>query len=544
MAVQIVTDQIGAQQVTAAKVANNSITSNQIDMGQTFNFTGTLQTGGSVVASQSYVDGKIAGLSWKESVRVATDDALPSATYNNGTSGVGATLTASADGALSVDGQALSSNDRILVKNQSLGQQNGLYVVTNPGGASAAFVLTRSSDADTSAELENAAVFVKMGSENANIAFTQTADNITIGTTVLAFTAFSGTEAINAGEGIAKNGDVLSLALSELNPAVLDVSTDSIPFIDGSGNNKKESIVDLAGAMAGSGLSASNGAIALTNNAVTVSAGPGVSGGGSVALGASVTMNSDLNSFPDLASVDMNADKLPVVDGGDNSSKKITLVQLASGLAGSGISAASGVLGLTANSVTVSGGNGLSGGGAVTLGGSTSLALDLNELNGAASVDVANDFIAFIDANDSNVSKKQSISHLTTALAGTGLANDSGQLKINTNGVTANELANDAVDTAAIADDAVTIAKIGARAYTESFAGNAGTTYDLARAVDANWADGVKVFRNGLRCVKKASGPADASEYTVGVTAGTGGVCRITFGAAPNTDKIVVDYMT
>ena len=151
MAVQIVTDQIGAQQVTAAKVANNSITSNQIDMGQTFNFTGTLQTGGSVVASQSYVDGKIAGLSWKESVRVATDDALPSATYNNGTSGVGATLTASADGALSVDGQALSSNDRILVKNQSLGQQNGLYVVTNPGGASAAFVLTRSSDADTSA---------------------------------------------------------------------------------------------------------------------------------------------------------------------------------------------------------------------------------------------------------------------------------------------------------------------------------------------------------------------------------------------------------
>lgn len=627
MAVQIVTDQIGAQQVTAAKVANNSITSNQIDMGQTFNFTGTLQTGGSVVASQSYVDGKIAGLSWKESVRVATDDALPSATYNNGTSGVGATLTASADGALSVDGQALSSNDRILVKNQSLGQQNGLYVVTNPGGASAAFVLTRSSDADTSAELENAAVFVKMGSENANIAFTQTADNITIGTTVLAFTAFSGTEAINAGEGIAKNGDVLSLALSELNPAVLDVSTDSIPFIDGSGNNKKESIVDLAGAMAGSGLSASNGAIALTNNAVTVTAGAGLSGGGSialgasgsvavdlnglaaasvnvgadsiaiidadgsnaskkeaiadlvtamagsgisatsgvmsltnnavtvsagtgltgggsVALGASVTMNSDLNSFPDLASVDMNADKLPVVDGGDNSSKKITLVQLASGLAGSGISAASGVLGLTANSVTVSGGNGLSGGGAVTLGGSTSLALDLNELNGAASVDVANDFIAFIDANDSNVSKKQSISHLTTALAGTGLANDSGQLKINTNGVTANELANDAVDTAAIADDAVTIAKIGARAYTESFAGNAGTTYDLARAVDANWADGVKVFRNGLRCVKKASGPADASEYTVGVTAGTGGVCRITFGAAPNTDKIVVDYMT
>jgi hypothetical protein len=626
MAVQIVSDQIGAQQVTAAKVANNSITSNQMDMGQTFNFTGNLQTGGNLVASQAYVDGKIAGLSWKESVKVATDAALPACTYDNGTSGVGATLTADGNGALSVDGQAMSTNDRLLIRNQAAGQQNGLFVVTNAGNAGAAFVLTRSTDADTSAELENAAVFVKMGTENANIAFTQTADNITIGTTVLSFTAFSGTEAINAGDGISKNGDVIALSLNTLSPAVLSVSADSIPFIDGAGNNKKESIVDLASAMAGSGLSAASGQIALSNNAVTVASGAGLSGGGSIALGASgtlslnlnglsaatvdvsadsmaiidggdntskkesiadlvsamagagisasagvmgltnnavtvsagtgltgggavqlgasITMNSDLNSYPDLASVDMNADKLPIIDGGDSSSKKMTLVQLASGLAGAGLSSASGVMALTANSVTVSGGNGLSGGGAVTLGGSTSLALDLNELDGSANIDVGTDFITFIDSGDSNTSKKQSISHLTTALAGAGLANASGQLRINTNGVTANELADNAVDTAAIADDAVTIAKIGARAYTEDFAGSSSTTYDLARAVDANWADRVQVFRNGLRCVKKSSGPADESEYTVGVTAGTGGVCRITFGAAPNTDKIVVDYMT
>lgn len=626
MAIQIVTDQIGAQQVDNTKIASSTITSGQMNMNSNFDYLGQLKISGADVATQSYVDSKVAGLSWKEACKVASAGALPSSTYSNGSSGVGATLTASADGVLSIDGVNPGTNDRVLIKNQSSGGQNGIYKVTNPGSAEAAWVLTRTTDADTAAELDSAAVFIKSGSTNADIAFTQTADNITVGTTALVWTAFSGTEALTAGDGLTKSGNTISLNMNGLAAAVLSVSADSIPFIDAAGNNKKESIVDLASAMAGSGLAASNGQFALTNNAVTVAAGNGLSGGGSISLGASgtlaldlnelssvavdvandslaiidatdnsskkesfvdiataqagagisatngvfsltnnavtvtagtgllgggsvnlgssVTINSDLNSFSDLASVDMAADKMPVIDGGDNSSKKMTLVQLAAGLAGAGISASSGVLALTNNSLTVSAGNGLSGGGAITLGASASLALDLNELDGSGSVDVANDFFCFIDANDSNASKKQSINHLVTALAGAGLANASGQLKINTNGVTANELADNAVDTAAVADDAVTIAKIGARAYTESFAGNAGTTYDLARAVDANWADRVQVFRNGLRCKKVSSGPADESEYTVAVSGGTGGVCRITFGAAPNTDTLIVDYMT
>ena len=78
----------------------------------------------------------------------------------------------------------------------------------------------------------------------------------------------------------------------------------------------------------------------------------------------------------------------------------------------------------------VTAGNGLSGGGTS---GALTLALDLNELT-AATVDVANDSIVLIDANDSNGSKKESIADLVTAMAGSGLSASSGVLSISETG--------------------------------------------------------------------------------------------------------------
>lgn len=103
-------------------------------------------------ATKAYVDAMASGLSPKQAVAAATTAALAACTYNNGAAGVGATLTANANGALAaIDGVTLAVNDRLLVKNQASGLQNGLYAVTSVGSGGAPWILTRTSDADTTA---------------------------------------------------------------------------------------------------------------------------------------------------------------------------------------------------------------------------------------------------------------------------------------------------------------------------------------------------------------------------------------------------------
>ena len=115
------------------------------------------------LANKAYVDQVAQGLDTKPSCRAATTADL-SATYNNGSSGVGATLTAGSNGAIVVDGVSLSANDRLLVKNQSTASENGIYVVSTQGDGSTAFVLTRATPEDQPSELSGGAfVFVEEG---------------------------------------------------------------------------------------------------------------------------------------------------------------------------------------------------------------------------------------------------------------------------------------------------------------------------------------------------------------------------------------------
>jgi len=105
-------------------------------------------------------------------VRVATTAVLPNTpTYANGSSGVGATLTAGANAALAaIDGVTLAAGDRILVKNQASGLQNGIYVVTSIGSASVPWMLTRATDLDQSSASEvlyGVSTTVTAGSTNA-----------------------------------------------------------------------------------------------------------------------------------------------------------------------------------------------------------------------------------------------------------------------------------------------------------------------------------------------------------------------------------------
>lgn len=123
-------------------------------------------------ANKSYVDSSIAGLSWKQAVRVATTAA--------------GTLASSFENGDTVDGVVLATGDRILIKDQAAATANGIYTV-NASGAP-----TRAADADSGAELVNASVYVQEGTANADKQFVCiTNAAITIGVTNITFTEFS-----------------------------------------------------------------------------------------------------------------------------------------------------------------------------------------------------------------------------------------------------------------------------------------------------------------------------------------------------------------
>lgn len=143
--------------------------------GRVATFSGTsgklIQDGGTLLSSLatvSYVDNLVQGLSWKKAVRAATTTA--------------GTLATSFENGDSIDGVTLATNDRILIKNQSTASENGIYTV-NVSGAP-----TRATDADTGAEMVNATVFVSEGTTLADTQWTcSTNAPITIGSTSLSF---------------------------------------------------------------------------------------------------------------------------------------------------------------------------------------------------------------------------------------------------------------------------------------------------------------------------------------------------------------------
>ena len=137
-------------------------------------------------ATKSYVDAVKTGLDIKDSVRVAT------------TANINLTNTQT------IDAVALAVGDRVLVKNQTTGSQNGIYVV-----ASGAW--TRATDFDADVEVTGGAfTFVEEGTVNADSGWVLTTNNtITIGTTALTFAQFSGAGQITAGAGLTKTGNTI-----------------------------------------------------------------------------------------------------------------------------------------------------------------------------------------------------------------------------------------------------------------------------------------------------------------------------------------------
>lgn len=196
-----------------SKTGSIAFTGNQSMGGNKITNLGT-PTSDTDAATKAYVDATASGLDLKASVRAATTAALAAVTYDNGTSGVGATLTADANGALAAqDGVTLVASDRFLVKNQASALQNGLYEVTAVGDGSNPFILTRVTDADQAAEVTGGMfTFVEEGTTQADSGWVLTTDGaITMGTTGLDFTQFSGAGQITAGAGLTKTANTLDV---------------------------------------------------------------------------------------------------------------------------------------------------------------------------------------------------------------------------------------------------------------------------------------------------------------------------------------------
>ncbi len=130
-------------------------------------------TTGDVDAVTAYVDDKVAALPWKTSVRAATTAA--------------GTLASSFEAGDVIDGVTVAAGDRILVKNQAAGTENGIYVVAISGAP------TRATDADTAAKIRQATVYVEEGATLADTQWSCTTNApITLGSTSLSFTQLSG----------------------------------------------------------------------------------------------------------------------------------------------------------------------------------------------------------------------------------------------------------------------------------------------------------------------------------------------------------------
>jgi len=228
-------------------------------------------------ATKAYVDNVTAGINFHEAVHAAS--VINSGViYNNGTNGVGATLTADTNRMFSViDGESVVVGQRVLMKNQTDAKQNGIYVLTDAGSSSSPWVLTRATDADNnpSGEMKTGDfTFVQNGTVNGSIGFinSSTANPIVIGTDNITYTEF------NAGKGvIAGNG------LSEATPGTISINTGITADLTTAQTLTNKTI------SGGSNTLSNIGNASLTNSSITIGSSP-------VSLGSTLSTIAGLTS--------------------------------------------------------------------------------------------------------------------------------------------------------------------------------------------------------------------------------------------------------
>jgi len=219
---------------TLSNIGNSSLTNSSLTIGTTNIALGatSLTLGGLTTvtltqnpanaldaATKQYVDAAVSNVNYHAACNYATTADLGTVLYNNGASGVGATITKLTPFAtLAIDGGSPTVGQRILVKNETSGQYNGIYTVTSVGSGVTGWVLTRATDYDQTGTGQNEiapgdTTFIINGTVNASTQWVQTTDlPITIGTTPLVFAQIAGPGAYTAGTGLTLTGTQFSIA--------------------------------------------------------------------------------------------------------------------------------------------------------------------------------------------------------------------------------------------------------------------------------------------------------------------------------------------
>ena len=240
-------------------------------------------TAATEAANKAYVDALVTGLTWKNAVAAAST----------------ANIDLTTGGPLTIDTISVVAGQRVLVKNQTLPEENGIYIV-NTGA------WTRALDMDAAGEFTNATVFVQDGSAHVNTAWVQTDVITTVGTDPVSFVQFNGASGIVAGIGLASSGNTISI---NMGAGIVQLPTDEVGIdlysnqalqltVDGTtpdGTTNAKLALFLA---SGSGLSQTSSGLTISANGVTndMIANEAITldvdgvGTGSVALGGTLTI--------------------------------------------------------------------------------------------------------------------------------------------------------------------------------------------------------------------------------------------------------------
>lgn len=248
-------------------------------------------------ATKIYVDEIAQGLSVKPAVKVATTGNIV-ATYDNGASGVGATLTIPATATLTIDGNTVwAQYDGILVKDQTNAFENGRYYVSTIGNISTPWVLTRCGKCDQASEIPSMYVFVQEGTTYSSTGWVATVENFSsfaVGVDDITFTQFSGAGTYLAGDALSISGSTFNVNVAATGG--IEISSDAL---------------QLKSSVAGDGLTISSGVLAVGGTADRISVGLD-----SVDIASTYVGQSSITTLGVITSGTWNATTLDTIYGG------------------------------------------------------------------------------------------------------------------------------------------------------------------------------------------------------------------------------------